>query len=316
MAWHHFTVGVSVSRTSEFNRQVFTQVINLDRCDDRLATITGELIEARISFSRFDAIDGRNLAWPDDPRIQADIDLKKWVACHHRNPIPADVGCYLSHLGAIRAFLAQDKPYGLILEDDAKVPRSLVSLLAPVLADDAFDILKLHVRHPGPLAARKVYNENCTLSSILGKHAGATAYLITKRAAERMVSHMVPGCKMNDWVYDEAHKMGLRLRTIDPMPVGLHHVGSTIESERDKSNRSWIEKQVDRPLSPRWALFFVRAWDEFHRGMFNLFTDGCLKALILGPEKVNTMQVEAMPPGQQPSQRPTPTENYNRQASR
>ena len=251
---------------------VFTQVINLDRSPERLSSIAEYLHKAGIDFVRFSAYDGRELDIDNDPLVTDLFDLDMWRRRHHRNPIPADIGCYLSHYYAIAKVLEQDKPYGMVFEDDAVIAEDFVARVGPALAHaDDWDILKLHARHPGPLVKRRALGEGSDLCSFVTKHAGATCYLFNHKAAQRMLTHMRPAIRMNDWTYDEAHKMDLRLRTVSPMPVSLQAVASTIEVDRDKSRRSWIERHADRPLLPRWSLPFRRAADDVHRVIFNLF---------------------------------------------
>lgn len=272
------------NKIARFNAAVFTQVLNLDRSPERLAVIDAHLTAAGLAYTRFPAVDGRRLDLANDPEIRAMVDLPGWIGRHHRNPTAADVGCYLSHFRAINLFLAQDKPFGLIFEDDAAFAPDFVEHVTPAIEDaGAWDILKLHARHPGPLVTRRSYEGGVSLCSFLARHAGATAYMINRAAAAKMVKHLVPAVKMIDWAYDQGHVMNLRVRALAPMPVTLQETPSTRESMTGKK-RSWIERQTDRPILPRWQLPFRRAADECHRMTFNLIGDGGLKAVLFGAE--------------------------------
>jgi glycosyl transferase family 25 len=276
--------GAGLDQARRFNELVFTQVLNMDRSTDRLAVIDGYLKAAGVEYARFSAVDGRKLDLDNDPELKRMVDLKGWVRRHHRNPSPADVGCYLSHYYAIKAFAEQAKPLGLIFEDDAAVAPDFIRLVLPAIEDcGSWDILKLHARHPGPLVERKCYGPEVSLCSYLARHAGGTAYVISHKAAAKMLKHLMPAVKMIDWAHDEGHVMNLRVRTLKPGPVTLQDVVSTRETLKKK--RSWIERQTDRPILPRWQLPFRRAADEVHRFAFNLFADGGLKAMLLGPEE-------------------------------
>jgi glycosyl transferase family 25 len=285
----------SAEAEGSFGALVFTQVINLDRSPERLATVDRGLRRAGIAYERLPAVDGRQLDLATDPEVRRSIDREAWMRRHHRNPTAADIGCYLSHLRALDRLLDQPRPLGLILEDDADVAADFLAAVEPAVRDAAsWDILKLHVRHPGPLIPRRVYREGSVLCSLVTRHAGATAYMVTKTAAAQMREHMVPAVKMNDWTYDEGHKMRLRVRTLAQPPVGLQSVASTIESDRGapdgslaaaRKRRSWLERQTDRPLLPRWQLPFRRTADAGHRLWYNLVSDGGLRAIIGGPER-------------------------------
>jgi glycosyl transferase family 25 len=266
-----------------FNALVLTQVINMDRSTDRLAVVGGYLSAAGVTFQRQVGVDGKKLDLEGDPELKQKVNLKRWVQLHHRNPSPADVGCYLSHFNAIKTFYDQrEKPLGLIFEDDAAVRPDFIAAVLPAIEDvQSWDILKLHARHPGPLVVRKFYNEDVSLCSYVARHAGGTAYVITHAAAEKMLKHLMPAVKMIDWAHDEGHVMNLRVRTLSPEPVTLQDVVSTRETLKKK--RSWIERQTDRPILPRWQLPFRRAFDEVHRFSFNMFNDGGLKAMLFPP---------------------------------
>lgn len=269
---------------ARFNGLVLTQVINMDRSTDRLAVVDSYLKAAGVAYQRQVGVDGKTLDLEGDPEIKRMVDLKGWMRRHHRNPSAADVGCYLSHFNAIKTFHTQrEKPLGLIFEDDAAVQPDFVAAVLPAIEDaQAWDILKLHARHPGPLVKRKIYNENVALCSYIARHAGGTAYVINHTAAEKMLKHLMPAVKMIDWAHDEGHVMNLRVRTLDPEPVTLQDVVSTRETLKKK--RSWLERQTDRPILPRWQLPFRRAADEVHRFSFNMINDGGLKAMLFPPK--------------------------------
>ena len=270
-----------------FHAQVFCQVLNMDRSTARLETIDAYLKAAGVRYERFSAIDGSKLDM-DDPAIKAMFDLDAWVRGHHRNPTKADIGCYLSHYRAIEAFLAQDRPFGLIFEDDAAIPADFVEKVSLAVNDaGAWDILKLHVRHPGPLVLRRTYRNDVKLCSFLVRHAGGTAYIISRAAAAKMLKHMRPARRMIDWTYDEGHRMNLRVRTLSPMIIGLQPVPTTRDTGMNRK-RTWIERQADRPLAPRWSLPFRRLGDDLYRLLFNLFGDGGLRALLFGPDRRHT----------------------------
>jgi glycosyl transferase family 25 len=270
-----------------FNAQVFTQVLNMDRSTARLATINALLKTAGVDYQRFTPIDGAALDMTD-PVVTAMFDHDGWVRGHNRNPTRADIGCYLSHYRALEAFLEQNKLFGLIFEDDAAIPADFVEKVSFALDDaTAWDLLKLHARHPGPLILRRAYRNDVTLCSFLVRHAGGAAYIVSRTAAEKMLKHMKPARRMIDWTYDEGHRMNLRVRTLSPMIVGLQAVPTTRDTGMDRK-RSWIERQTDRPLLARWALPFRRFGDDAYRLLFNLIGDGGLRAMLLGPDQPST----------------------------
>lgn len=270
----------SLTSTAAFNARVLTQVLNLDRTPARLTSIAADLDAAAVEWRRFPAIDG---AAPDfDMAAMAGpwIDLARWPRRHHRNPIPTEIACYLSHVGALRQFLESDRPIALILEDDAQLDAGFIAAVSAALTDaSCWDILKLHARHPGPLITRKRYGAVSLASPVL-RTAGATAYFTTRAAAARLLTHLAAGAQPYDWMFDQGYRTGLRLRLLTPAPVTTRAVASTIEINGLRRRRSALVPSTDTPLLPRWSLPFRRGWDETRRVTFNLWADGGLEALL------------------------------------
>lgn len=89
-------------------------VINLDGSEARLASARDQLDCAGIAFERVAAFDGRGLRLDQFPGY----DAKRALAYMGRPLRGGEIGCYLSHLEAARRFLATEKPFGLVFEDD------------------------------------------------------------------------------------------------------------------------------------------------------------------------------------------------------
>ena len=81
---------------------VQTYVINLDRSPERLRAMSGRLERARLSWVRIAAVEGAGI----DAYECADVDAQAYRRAHGKELNPAEVGCYLSHVKALRTFLA------------------------------------------------------------------------------------------------------------------------------------------------------------------------------------------------------------------
>ena len=88
-------------------------IINLDSATDRWAFIEAAFAESQLVLCRVPAVEGAALKLP---HAQYSDRLYRWF--HGRTPNVRELGCYLSHLKAIEAFLATDEEHGLIGEDD------------------------------------------------------------------------------------------------------------------------------------------------------------------------------------------------------
>ena len=106
-----------------------TYVINLEGSDARLAHISAQLNAQGIPFQRVPAFDGRQLAIEQFPNF----DAKAAYAFMGRPMRGGEVGCYLSHLKALRAFLDSDARYAVILEDDAELAPGLAEVVGQII---------------------------------------------------------------------------------------------------------------------------------------------------------------------------------------
>ncbi|PIE09679.1 MAG: hypothetical protein CSA72_11395 [Rhodobacterales bacterium] len=105
-------------------------VINLARSPERMARIAADLDREGMSYTRFDAVDmaGR------DPADEGLCDSSAARRRYGRPLRPAEVGCYLSHVGALRDLVSTAAPLGLILEDDAEIPEGFREALDALVA--------------------------------------------------------------------------------------------------------------------------------------------------------------------------------------
>ena len=98
--------------------KIATYLINLEGSAERLAAATAQLQAHRIAFERIAAVDGRKL--PPE-QLQNAYQQGKAIAYMGRDLSPGEVGCYLSHIQAVRAFVASAADVGVVLEDDFRL---------------------------------------------------------------------------------------------------------------------------------------------------------------------------------------------------
>ncbi len=90
-------------------------LINLDSSTDRLEQADSMLNNLGVDYQRISAVDGRNL----DLSTLTYYDQDKALHYLARTLNGGEIGCYLSHVNAVKAFLASDADYAVVLEDDA-----------------------------------------------------------------------------------------------------------------------------------------------------------------------------------------------------
>ncbi len=108
---------------------LLTLLINLDGSRERLEASARQLDGAGIAYERLPAVDGRNLAAQDFACYREDETL----AFFGRVMTGGEIGCYLSHVEAVKCFLASQTTYGLVLEDDFKFRSDSAQMLHRLL---------------------------------------------------------------------------------------------------------------------------------------------------------------------------------------
>jgi glycosyl transferase family 25 len=197
-----------------------TWVINLDRAPDRLERISGQLQRLALPFTRLPAVDARALTAAQ----RAALDEPAYRRKHGMTPIPGELGCYLSHVEAMRLFLAGSAEFALVLEDDVLLLDSLPAVLQGLLRHaDRWDMVKLSAVHSGtPQPVLEVIPGH-SLAVMLSRCTGASAYLLNRRAARAYLDGPRPLLPMQlpyDHVFDQGWRFGLKVRLVTPTPCG------------------------------------------------------------------------------------------------
>jgi glycosyl transferase family 25 len=238
-----------------------TFVINLERSPDRLERITQRLQQVGLPFTRVSGVDGRQL---DERERGEAIDEATFRRLHGMPSLPGEVGCYLSHVKAIRAFLATDADAALILEDDVQPDPALPQVLQALLGCPAhWDTVKISGVHSGnPVRVRQLTDRHW-LTVMLTRCTGASAYVINRRAAQAYADGMLPMTLPYDHVYDQGWHFGLKVRLVQPL-AALHDsvVQTTITPVGAVSRKfHWTR---------RLYAFWFRAGNEWRRVRYAL----------------------------------------------
>ena len=108
--------------------RVAIKVINLADSKDRLAVIGPKLDASGHDWSVVEAVDGRR-----GPPPGSDAYDERLSRIRHDRPLSGgEIGCFLSHDKALRAFLDGPADVLILLEDDADVPPGLIDRLIRV----------------------------------------------------------------------------------------------------------------------------------------------------------------------------------------
>ena len=195
--------------------QLQSFVINLDRSTERLAAMQQRLARAGLPWQRVPAVDGRGL---DLARSTA-VDVAGYRRWHGKDLNPGEVGCYLSHIEAMRRFLAGPWAYALVLEDDADFPPDFQLIVEKLVAQAAtWDIVKLSSFHSGTPVRIAALHGPYALAVPLSRHCNSNSILLNRRAARVLLEQLLPMRLPYDHALERAWLYGLRLRIVTPSP--------------------------------------------------------------------------------------------------
>jgi glycosyl transferase family 25 len=223
-------------RTLQFDRCCI-YLINLDRSTDRLRAVKSAFEEIKIPLERVSAIDAGHQDLSCYP-----IDHIRFRRRHGRTGIRSgEIGCYFSHLKAITAFIDSEYEFGVILEDDTiPEPQLLKSLDTLISWSDDWDIVPLfHLHRGAPTTIRQ--GDWISLNVHLANISSAAAYLINRRAADKLLQHLSVMRACIDHSIYETWRHGLKLRGVLPMPMKLmHHARQSTINNESANKPIWI----------------------------------------------------------------------------
>ncbi len=213
-------------------------MINLDRAPERLARISAQLQRLQLPYTRLAAVDARALT----PAQKALLDEPAFQRKHGMTPVPGELGCYLSHVAVMRAFLASQAEFALVLEDDVLLQASLPAVLQGLMNNpERWDVAKLSAVHRGTPQPYLEVAPGHQLAVMLSRCTGSSAYLMNRRAAMaylREPGGLLPMQLPYDHVFDQGWRFGLKYRLVTPTPCGHDEdIASTITAPAGGSRK-------------------------------------------------------------------------------
>lgn len=240
--------------------EILTLVINLDRAPDRMRRISEQLQQLGLHWQRVVGMDGNTFDWTSPKHL----DRQEFCRRHGKLPLSGEVGCYLSHVKAIRAFLSSTAQWGLILEDDVQLNPSLPQVLNRLKdSQERWDLVKLSGVHRGTPLKMEAVDDAHDLVVMLSKCTGASAYLLNRKAAGVFAAGLLPVRIPFDHEFDRAWHWGLKTRSVLPFPC--HHdqvIESTINyADRPRRRFPWYRR------FSAYAWRIQNAWNQLAYGL-------------------------------------------------
>ena len=244
-------------------------VLNLDRSPERLNDFMQSFAPTGLQIVRIAAVDGNELTLPHH-----DYDEHRYRLYHGKQTSMGVIGCYFSHIKALRSFLESDAETALICEDDVSAKPELLQVLDEVLTlQKHWDFLRLngwrvpvmgingwHI--PMYIPVRKLVF-GYRLSVPVYWTEGAGAYLVNRKAAEKIITFSLPMYLPYDHAYEQNWRMNLTAMMVVPFPIVLNeHSQRSMIQERSmpKEKLPFLQRYLLSPMLPYRGLMTCQRW--------------------------------------------------------
>ena len=177
---------------------------------------------------------------------------------HGRPTNLGEIGCYLSHVKACRAFLETSEKFALICEDDVSFQEGGEAVIAELLRyAQLWDLVRLSsIGAAHGLKAIKL-SHAYHLSVCFKRQKGTGAYLVNRAAARVIAEGLLPIKVPFDHAVDREWFYGLKACSVFPYPISqMQGYPSSIE----------LGPQVNLSTLRRWrTTYFYQVFNEVAR---------------------------------------------------
>jgi len=222
-----------------------------------LVTITGihvismpSAVERRAIFSEQARLARSSWAFVDaatTPTPSLAYDETRAVRRFGRALSRGEVGCFVSHHAVWKALLASNDKQSLVLEDDVLADWNTLDRLVELdIASLGLDLVRLYATHPfrQRLAISRFLGPHTHLVQARGMFLGTQGYLLTRRAAERLV-RMATSIEMPvDWLMGRYWEYGFPNYCLFPFPIVERYVPSNIGDRWQAARPTRVERMV------------------------------------------------------------------------
>jgi len=174
-----------------------------------------------------------------------EFDEGKFRRRHGRRTNIFEVACYLSHLKAMKAFLATPGSHALICEDDLYPRPGLDGVVERLLAlSGAWNMVRLSGLKLGTPFRIADLGGGYALTLPFHRFKGTGAYLIDRKAAEALVRGLLPMWLPYDHALDREWIHGFTAVCVAPFPIS--------QTEEEFASDIQCNAQRHLPGSVRW----------------------------------------------------------------
>lgn len=242
-------------------------VINLAPNAVRMKNAAGQLREQGLPFQRIDAVNG----WALEPAEIDEVYDEPANARRGKYPlVPAEIGCYLSHIEAWEAIASSDQPGGFIFEDDFQAGPALALTMEKLVRDPDrdWDMVKLFTfDESAKVHASRDLGDGIRVVVPDKVPTCLIGYGLTRDAAAHLAARAVPFFRPVDEDQKFFWETGLRVALALPAPVQVGdqqaETGTIGNARRDHAASAG--DRARQALRNAWYQLRYRALLRWHR---------------------------------------------------
>jgi len=231
--------------------------INLERSKDRWEALRTSATNFSIDLRRVEAVEGKLL---DKSELQ-NFDEAGFRRCHGKIVMPAEIGCYFSHIRALETITAAGDPWAVIVEDDICFTPEFTPFLNAATKLQGWDVIKLVNHRTASYRPFQNLHKDFSIGRCLhGPLGSSAAYIVTLEGAKRLLSAIKPMRLPYDVALERGWAGDYQIFTSDK-PIVAFSGGaiSTIAQGREGYSKTRL------PAYKRLTTLFFRATDYIRR---------------------------------------------------
>ncbi len=248
-----------------------TYLINLDRAKQRLELMEQEFKKQDMPFQKISAVDAEKLD-------KYEFKIKNR---YDRKLVPGEIGCYLSHIQALKTFLESGNSYALIIEDDAVLCDDFKTILEKSLLaykdlpeKHKWDVLKLFNGKRRHIKITDIYKNYFLAACGTSVPITTIAAVWTRKAAEKFLNKVANPVSVIgrpiDCDLQHPWEFNLRIYNILPSLVSIAPFETQIQLVK-KLRKSNVRRQIVYEINRFFSKYFYLISHHGIKDFYNSF---------------------------------------------
>ncbi|GAB3312950.1 hypothetical protein GCM10027428_12550 [Haliea atlantica] len=218
-------------------------VITLDPDSSRVQELLGQLREQGLTGEIFRGVDGRG----GMPALRPEERFCRWkaLARHKRWLTSSEVGCYLSHLRAIRRAWEAGHDRVCILEDDVVLEPGFAQVLTELGGDPELELVRFMALRLRPRTVVRPLADRYRLVRPKRGTVGTQGYQLNRAGMARLLAHGSCLYEPIDKVMDHFWLYGLKTFLVEPHLIWERPSPSFVQRPATPSrDPSWLQRVI------------------------------------------------------------------------